>query len=86
MDESYFSDTVVLLSVVCTVTMHFVCTQGNTVRRPRDIVVKNLPEGMDEQAVRRRLSMLSANCGGKVGRIRANSATITFQTPELAAR
>ncbi|KAK3875906.1 hypothetical protein Pcinc_019252 [Petrolisthes cinctipes] len=60
--------------------------KGNTVRRPRDIVVKNLPDGMDESAVRRRLSMLSANCGGKVGRIRNNSATISFQTPELAAR
>ncbi|XP_066944259.1 meiosis regulator and mRNA stability factor 1 isoform X6 [Macrobrachium rosenbergii] len=52
----------------------------------RSIVVYNLPEGVEDTAVRRRLSMLSANCGGKVGRVRNGRAIITFQTPELASR
>ncbi|KAG0718693.1 Meiosis regulator and mRNA stability factor 1 [Chionoecetes opilio] len=52
----------------------------------KDVLVRNLPKGMEESAVRRRLNILSANCGGKVGRMSANCATIYFQTPELAAR
>ncbi|KAK8398550.1 hypothetical protein O3P69_004010 [Scylla paramamosain] len=52
----------------------------------KDILVRNLPKGIEESSVRRRLNMLSANCGGKVGRVSANCATIYFQTPELAAR
>ncbi|XP_068205935.1 meiosis regulator and mRNA stability factor 1 isoform X2 [Palaemon carinicauda] len=52
----------------------------------RSIIVYNLPETVEDTAVRRRLSMLSANCGGKVGRVRNDRAIITFQTPELASR
>ncbi|XP_069956765.1 meiosis regulator and mRNA stability factor 1 isoform X7 [Cherax quadricarinatus] len=52
----------------------------------RDIFVSNLPDGVEEYAIRRRLNILSANCGGKVGRVRVNCATIYFQTPELATR
>lgn len=58
--------------------------QGNFLRK--DVLVRNLPRGIEESAVRRRLNILSANCGGKVGRVSANCATIYFQTPELATR
>ncbi|KAG7158632.1 Malonyl-CoA decarboxylase-like, partial [Homarus americanus] len=57
-------------------------SKGSNLRR--DILVRNLPEGVDENAIRRRLRILSDNCGGKVGRVRANCATVYFQTPELA--
>ncbi|XP_042240421.1 meiosis regulator and mRNA stability factor 1-like isoform X2 [Homarus americanus] len=59
-------------------------SKGSNLRR--DILVRNLPEGVDENAIRRRLRILSDNCGGKVGRVRANCATVYFQTPELATR
>ncbi|XP_045606696.1 meiosis regulator and mRNA stability factor 1 isoform X2 [Procambarus clarkii] len=52
----------------------------------RDISIRNLPDGIEESAIRRRLNILSANCGGKVGRVRANCATVYFQTPDLATR
>ncbi|XP_071550871.1 meiosis regulator and mRNA stability factor 1 isoform X2 [Panulirus ornatus] len=58
--------------------------KGSSLRR--DILVRNLPDGVEESAIRRRLNILSANCGGKVGRVRADCATIYFQTPELATR
>ncbi|XP_064094347.1 meiosis regulator and mRNA stability factor 1-like [Macrobrachium nipponense] len=61
-------------------------TKAKPTNLRRSIVVYNLPEGVEDTAVRRRLSMLSANCGGKVGRVRNGRAIITFQTPELASR
>ncbi|CAL4066462.1 unnamed protein product, partial [Meganyctiphanes norvegica] len=59
-------------------------SKANNLRR--DIIVHNLPEGMEEGALRRRLHMLSSNCGGRVIRIRPHSAVLLFQTTELSAR
>lgn len=65
-------------------TRVFVFLQSTNLRR--EIIIKNVPENMDDNAIRRRLTMLSANCGGKVGRVRPHGVPIYFQTPELAAR
>ncbi|XP_047474439.1 meiosis regulator and mRNA stability factor 1-like isoform X2 [Penaeus chinensis] len=61
-------------------------TKPRSTNLRREIIIKNIPENMDDNAIRRRLTMLSANCGGKVGRVRPHGVPIYFQTPELAAR
>ncbi|XP_069981416.1 meiosis regulator and mRNA stability factor 1 isoform X4 [Penaeus vannamei] len=61
-------------------------TKPKSTNLRREIIIKNIPENMDDNAIRRRLTMLSANCGGKVGRVRPHGVPIYFQTPELAAR
>ncbi|XP_042864024.1 meiosis regulator and mRNA stability factor 1-like isoform X3 [Penaeus japonicus] len=61
-------------------------TKPRSTNLRREIIIKNVPENMDDNAIRRRLTMLSANCGGKVGRVRPHGVPIYFQTPELAAR
>ncbi|VVC29950.1 OST-HTH/LOTUS domain,NYN domain, limkain-b1-type,Marf1, conserved domain,PIN domain-like,Marf1, RNA [Cinara cedri] len=56
---------------------------GNT---PVEVIVSNLPVGIDPAKIRNRLKRLSENCGGRVGVINNCSTTIRFPTKEMAAR
>ncbi|XP_025408797.1 meiosis regulator and mRNA stability factor 1 isoform X3 [Sipha flava] len=56
---------------------------GNT---PVEVIVSNLPGGIDPAKIRNRLKRLSENCGGRVGVINNCSTTIRFPTKEMAAR
>lgn len=56
---------------------------GNT---PVEVIVSNLPGGIDPAKIRNRLKRLSENCGGRVGVINNCSTTIRFPNKEMAAR
>ena len=51
-----------------------------------DVMVTNLPGGVEVKKVRNRLSRLSANCGGRVMHVEGQKAILRFTTKELAAK
>nr|XP_006818683.1 PREDICTED: meiosis arrest female protein 1-like [Saccoglossus kowalevskii] len=51
-----------------------------------ELLVDNIPTGVDTNHIRNRLLRLSNNCGGRVISVKANTAVLKFSTPEHTAR
>lgn len=54
--------------------------------QPAEVTVGALPVGLEPGKVRQRLKRLAENCGGRVGTVMGELATVRFTSLECAMR